>query len=314
MPLYRGCAFGFICGQPKKTVHVFLHFWSANAKAKKRSQDESRRQQRDDCHKWPGHQRDQVVQDSISGNRREHDRPSQPAQTWPKPLAPPDTTRIAPPPDLRTAQAAEKQSGPALGDADAPPGSAYSLRTLDMRAPDDLKVWPDPRDAMKELRDLIASAEARKGGYNAYYGYGFSAYPAPGKDISKMSVGEVKAFQEVMKTNPGNKDRAPVGRYQFVPTTLSELLKELDIPDTAIFDSALQDRLADRLLIRAGFDRYQQGRISAETFQAELAKKWAVIAMPGRKTTYRDDIHPDPAPIQGPVIQDVISGKNRYRY
>lgn len=246
-------------------------------------------------------------------------KPSQPAQTWPKPLAPPDTTRIAPSPDLRMAQAAEKQSGLALGDADAPPGSAYSLRTLDMRAPDDLKVWPDQRDTMKELRDLIASAEAPKGGYNAHYGFGLSAYPAPEKDISSMSVGEVRAFQKVMQANPRNEDKAaPVGRYQFVPTTLNRLLRKLGILDTATFNAALQDRLADELLMERGFDRYQKGRLRAEDFQMALAQEWAVIAEPGSAYSfYRNrpgyPKHPDPAKIQWPMIQDVFSLKSRYR-
>lgn len=96
------------------------------------------------------------------------------------------------------------------------------------------------------LLDMIAEGEARGGafgtsGYNAIYS---GAKVKPGKDVSKMTVGEVKAYQQQL-IKAGSKSTA-VGRYQFIHNkgAFGKMAAEAGIKDTDIFDAATQDKLA----------------------------------------------------------------------
>lgn len=96
------------------------------------------------------------------------------------------------------------------------------------------------------LLDMIAEGEARGGafgtsGYDAIYS---GAKVKPGKDVSKMTVGEVKAYQQQL-IKAGSKSTA-VGRYQFIHNNgaFGKMAAEAGIKDTDIFDAATQDKLA----------------------------------------------------------------------
>lgn len=96
------------------------------------------------------------------------------------------------------------------------------------------------------LLDAIAAGEARGGafgtsGYDAIYS---GATVKPGKDISQMTVGEVKAYQQQLLKS-GAKSTA-VGRYQFIHNkgAFGEMLNKAGIKDTDVFDAKTQDRLA----------------------------------------------------------------------
>lgn len=96
------------------------------------------------------------------------------------------------------------------------------------------------------LLDMIAEGEARGGafgtsGYDAIYS---GAKVKPGKDISKMTVGEVKAYQQQL-IKAGSKSTA-VGRYQFIHNkgAFGKMAAEAGIKDTDMFDAATQDKLA----------------------------------------------------------------------
>lgn len=93
-----------------------------------------------------------------------------------------------------------------------------------------------------------------------------------GTKVSQMTIGELKQFARggeygswVKAKNPKGKFATPMGRYQFVGDTLFELTDRLGIPDTAVFDSNLQDFL---------FSVKANDRLSGKTSQA--AKRQAM--------------------------------------
>lgn len=121
-----------------------------------------------------------------------------------------------------------------------------------------------------DLLNTIAKVES-KNNYNAYFGN-------PGNasiQFTSMTVGEVLAWQKQF-VEQGNPSSA-VGRYQFISSTLSGLVRELKIDQNAKFDQQLQDKLAVVLLERRGVREYVDGKISREAFAHNLSKEWAAL-------------------------------------
>lgn len=117
---------------------------------------------------------------------------------------------------------------------------------------------------------IIAKGESH-GNYNAYFGH-------PGNislKFTSMTVPEVLAWQQTY-IEQGSHSSA-VGRYQLVHSTLNGLVAELNIRDDDLFDEALQDRLAIRLLERRGLNDYVDGKISREQLAHNLSKEWAAL-------------------------------------
>lgn len=178
---------------------------------------------------------------------------------------------------------AARQAAPAIGEID----------------PDALKVWPDDSAAKKHLRDLIASKESPIGGYNAFYAENTEKGPKPGGDVSKMTLGEIYAFQDrLFRSSHGS---TPVGRYQIRKETLQDLQRALGLPMTQVFDAALQDRLANKLFEWRGLNEYFGGKISAQKFQDRLKDEWAVIPEFGQQGKLSTE-----------QVQDAISRFPRY--
>ena len=105
---------------------------------------------------------------------------------------------------------------------------------------------PSANGRFAPLLDLIAKGEARGGafgtsGYDAVYG---GATVRPDKDVSKMTVGEVKEYQQKLLRS-GAKSTA-VGRYQFIHNdgAFGKMAQQAGIKDTDVFDSNTQDKLA----------------------------------------------------------------------
>lgn len=116
---------------------------------------------------------------------------------------------------------------------------------------------------MKELLDLIAKHESG-GSYTIVYG---------GKHLplTTMTIGQVLAAQAKMKVS------SACGRYQIIQATLRELVRRLGLSDDALFDEAMQDLLAERLIHNRGLDRFLVGSLSTEDFANNLAKEWASL-------------------------------------
>lgn len=127
----------------------------------------------------------------------------------------------------------------------------------------------DPASYQPLLR-LIGQAESSDN-YNAYFGNPDNV----DLQLTDMTLAQVLQWQHqyVQQGSPSD----AVGRYQIISPTLSGLVDQLDIAPTALFDAAMQDRLAQALLQRRGGDQYINRRISAEQFAANLAMEWAAL-------------------------------------
>jgi conjugal transfer mating pair stabilization protein TraG len=120
------------------------------------------------------------------------------------------------------------------------------------------------------LLDTIASVES-KGNYNAY----FSNAANTSVQFTQMTIAEVQAWQREFIAQ-GNASSA-VGRYQIIDTTLSGLIRQLNLKPTDVFDEATQEKLAVALLERRGLQDYVNKSISKEQFAHNLSMEWAAL-------------------------------------
>lgn len=142
-------------------------------------------------------------------------------------------------------------------------------------------VAPDPRVADPQLDlllALIASAEAGPAGYDAIH---HRARVLPAKLPSQMTVQEI--FDWIDATPRQNH---AIGRYQIIPMTLSYLVAVEDVPLTAVFSPALQDRLAVRLIEDAGLAEFLSGQMAPADFLDSLAFVWAGLPLGSGLSAY----------------------------
>lgn len=128
------------------------------------------------------------------------------------------------------------------------------------------------------LRSLIAKVEAGSQQYNAVV---FSAHIKPPKLPTQMTLAEIYKW---IDDTPGQNHA--IGRYQFIPSTLRQLVRQLGVKPAAQFTPALQDRLADVLLEDAGLSRFLAGDLSRKGFMNNLAKIWAGLPNSSGKSHY----------------------------
>lgn len=128
------------------------------------------------------------------------------------------------------------------------------------------------------LRSLIAVAEAGRMGYNAVQ---HGAKRRPPKLPTAMTVAEILAW---IKATP-NQPHA-IGRYQFIPATLKDLVRRTGISKNTRFSPDLQDRLANVLLMDAGLLEFQLGQIERKKFMNNLARIWAGLPTSTGKSAY----------------------------
>src|SRR6185437_12368714 len=124
------------------------------------------------------------------------------------------------------------------------------------------------------ILDFVAGPESR-GNYNAYFGHADNQRV----DFSKMTLNEVLQFQH----NLVAVDRLPssaLGRYQFMPNTLRNLMMQMGLSGNERFTPELQDDLALQLLKNRGFEQWQQGKLSNAAFMNNLAYEWASLPNP----------------------------------
>ncbi len=121
-----------------------------------------------------------------------------------------------------------------------------------------------------DLLTVIADGESN-GNYNAYFGNAGNSQIM----FTSMTVKEVLEWQEHF-TDSGQPSNA-VGKYQFIRSTLRELIRDMNISSRALFDATLQDRLAIQLIERRGAAEYVRGGISREEFAHNLSKEWAAL-------------------------------------
>ena len=125
---------------------------------------------------------------------------------------------------------------------------------------------------VRPLLNLIAEAESN-GNYNAYFGNSSNKSP----EFTAMSINDVQKWQAdyIAKGSPSS----AVGRYQFLDSTLSGLVAELNIDKNQIFNEKIQDKLAAKLLERRGVVAYVNKELPAKQFAGNLAQEWASLPM-----------------------------------
>ena len=128
------------------------------------------------------------------------------------------------------------------------------------------------------LLDLIAHAEAGRAGYDAVH---LSARIAPPARPSRLTLTQI--FDWIEET-PGQ--HHAIGRYQFIPATLARLVRDAGVDRDAVFSPALQDKLAGRLFVEAGYTDFLSGQLSRSAFMDELAKVWAGLPLASGLSAY----------------------------
>lgn len=128
------------------------------------------------------------------------------------------------------------------------------------------------------VRDLIEEAESRTDGYDAVQ---HGAYIKPGKRPTQMTLAEIFAWIDATPGQPH-----AIGRYQFIPETLRRVMIKAGIGPTQRFSPQVQDRLANILLVEAGFHHFRSGALDRRSFMNNLAKIWAGLPNSSGRSHY----------------------------
>jgi len=160
-------------------------------------------------------------------------------------------------------------------------GSIYIEKALyqpNPRTPD--RQYLDLRNAAPavRLKNLIAYAEAGRDGYDAVQ---YSAKIKPLHKPTEMTFAEI--FQWI-KSTP--RQHHAIGRYQFIPETLRNLIRRAGLPMDTIFSAKVQEDLANLLLLDAGYEAYTSGKMSRKNFMNNLAAIWAGLPTSSGRSKY----------------------------
>lgn len=154
----------------------------------------------------------------------------------------------------------------------APPAAQKAVIRLIPPGP----AQPDPQ--LDRLLSLIASAEAGPAGYNAIH---HRAWVLPDKAPTEMTIQEIIDWIDATP-----RQNHAIGRYQIIPMTLSYLVAAENVPMTAVFSPALQDRLAVRLINDAGLPEFLSGQMAPADFLDSLAFVWAGLPLGSGLSAY----------------------------
>lgn len=127
----------------------------------------------------------------------------------------------------------------------------------------------------KPILDLIGKYESRND-YDVIWG-GISRSDYPSKPLTKMTVGEVLAWQDSIDSKYQSE---AAGHYQILEDTLRSLVSKHGVDAGRLFDKAMQDDLAVKLLAGRGFNRFLGGQDDVEDMMLGLAKEWASFPVP----------------------------------
>ena len=135
------------------------------------------------------------------------------------------------------------------------------------------------------LLDLIASKEENPRAPDVY----MSLYPSTfDPRLPQMTLADVDNFQTSRIRTTG---ASAAGRYQFIRSTLRELVNNARLPSNLVFNRVMQDYLALTLLQGARLRLWQAGQLTWDNFGAKtndpdaafqiyLARVWAAIPVP----------------------------------
>ncbi len=115
-------------------------------------------------------------------------------------------------------------------------------------------------------------------------GSGKPPYPSLSKPLSEYTIGEIKNFQS--QSRSGNGQLWATGRYQIIPSTLKGLQTELNLPDSAKYDVATQDKMGLQLLLnRKSINDYLTSAVpdtkeNLEKASLAVAQVWSSVGVP----------------------------------
>jgi muramidase (phage lysozyme) len=128
--------------------------------------------------------------------------------------------------------------------------------------------------AGKSILDIIGQSEGtdRGRGYNETLGYGKFTGPL---ELVAMNLKEILAVQAKMLDDPSNSfNSSALGRYQITSETIKDFAPKLGLTDSTIFSPAVQDKLANAILLstKGSYDafvgRWASGKdVSPATFR-----------------------------------------------
>lgn len=127
----------------------------------------------------------------------------------------------------------------------------------------------------KPILNLIGKYESRNN-YDVIWG-GISRSDYPSKPLTKMTISEVLAWQDSVDSKYQSE---AAGHYQILEDTLRGLVINHGIDTGRLFDKAMQDDLAMKLLVGRGFSRFLGGQDDVEDMMLGLAKEWASFPVP----------------------------------
>jgi hypothetical protein len=97
-----------------------------------------------------------------------------------------------------------------------------------------------------------------------------------------MTIGQIRQLQSI--NNPNNADRLfAVGRYQVIPDTLNQAVRDLKLSDDIVFDQATQDRIGMWLINekRPAVGAFLSGAdVPIDEAMMSLAKEFASVPVP----------------------------------
>ncbi|RWQ47001.1 MAG: hypothetical protein EOS82_21145, partial [Mesorhizobium sp.] len=109
------------------------------------------------------------------------------------------------------------------------------------------------RTSSNQFLDLVGRAEGtdRGRGYNETLGYG--AFTGGDRNLTSMSLDQIDALQKQMLQHPANTfNSSALGRYQITRRTMQGLRGEMGLSGDQLYDPAMQDQMAMRLMERRG--------------------------------------------------------------
>lgn len=142
------------------------------------------------------------------------------------------------------------------------------------------------RDAFGNLMDNLMGSESG-GNYNAFHGNGNNRNIR----FTDMTIGEVLDFQRSGAWRRHGAKSSAVGKYQFIQSTLEEVVRQTGISLDTKFTPGVQDKLIfARLVHTRGMKDYLEGRISAEDFLDKgLSHEFAGLKKTSGRGHYDDD-------------------------
>ena len=156
-------------------------------------------------------------------------------------------------------------------------------------SPKNNSTTPFSGDPLEALKIEISKGE---GGYNSYNRGIAGDSTTEVLDITQMTINEIMTKQSTKFSN-GKRELFAVGRYQMIPVTLAEAVKnkKLGVSPTDLFSPETQEKLFMHLIYKRPYlIGYLTGKSSdIDAAVNDLAREFASLPMTNGKGRYDDD-------------------------